>query len=83
MNSVRNIQNSVIYRIKNSFDKEINHLVANYYQVGYRSVKNSILSYLVDLTWGSNFYYELRTVRQLGYIVRSGLRRINNILVIY
>ena len=79
--SVRNIESSTIYRIKNSFESEINHFVGNIFQVGYKTPRNFLLSSLLDLTWGSTFYYELRTVKQLGYIVDSGIFRINSIMV--
>ena len=79
--NTRDMGKSIIYRIKNDFDKEINHFVGNIFQVGYKTTRLSLLSILTELTWGSTFYYELRTVKQLGYIVQSGGLIMNNIQV--
>jgi len=75
------IPGSLIYREHNDLKTELNHLTANIYQIGYVDYTQAITTSLMDLAFGNTFYYELRTVRQLGYIVRA--MRVNNNNVLY
>lgn len=72
---------STIYRQNNDLPNEMNHVIKNYYQIGYRDYKNFSLFEIMDLCWGRLFFYELRTLKQLGYIVSSGTTIIDNIMV--
>lgn len=62
---------SYVYREHNDLKTEVNNLIANYYQLGKRDYKTSLMSNLIDLAWGNMFFYDLRTVKQLGYVVSA------------
>lgn len=64
-----NIEGSYIVRTTNDLPEEINHATINYFQIGTRDVDKSLMMNLMELIWGNLFYYNLRTVKQLGYIV--------------
>jgi secreted Zn-dependent insulinase-like peptidase len=70
----------LVYRIKNDLRKEVNHLIANYYQIGLKDIKSSLITSILELTWGNSFFHELRTKSQLGYVVSGGKRIINNVM---
>ena len=79
---IRNINGSYIFRINNDLNSEINHVIVNYYQIGVRDYKLSLITNMIDLFWGNFFYYNLRTVKQLGYIVNASKAIFNNVMVI-
>jgi insulysin len=65
------ISQPIIYRIKNDLASEKNGVVQNYFQVGPRDFKRSLMMNLLEMIWGNMFYYYLRTQKQLGYIVSA------------
>lgn len=67
----KSILEPVIFKIKNDLPSEKNHVVYNYFQVGKRDYKNSLMMNIVEMMWGNMFYYYLRTIKQLGYIVSA------------
>jgi len=67
----REITGSFIYRTVNDLQSEVNHLIENYYQIGVRDLRRSLSTSIIELCWGNLFYYQLRTMQQLGYIVAS------------
>ena len=68
---VLNINGSYVYRSRNDFPGEVNHLIANVYQIQELDLKMNLISSILNLIFGNSFYYELRTLKQLGYIVRA------------
>jgi secreted Zn-dependent insulinase-like peptidase len=79
-NRVYNVSNMLVYRIRNDLGKEVNHFIANYYQIGLKDTKSSLITSILELTWGNSFFHELRTKSQLGYVVSGGKRIINNVM---
>jgi secreted Zn-dependent insulinase-like peptidase len=65
------ISQPIIYRIKNDLASEKNGVVQNYFQIGPRDYKKSLMMNLLEMIWGNMFYYFLRTQKQLGYIVTA------------
>lgn len=78
---VSNINQSYIFRSKNDLPTEINNVIVNYYQISVRDYKLSLISNIIELFWGNFFYYHLRTLKQLGYIVNSSKSMQNNVMV--
>ena len=78
---VFDISDLLVYRINNEFKQEVNHFIANYYQIGVKDIKLSLISTILELSWGNIFYHQLRTKSQLGYIVSGGKTIIDNIMV--
>ena len=76
---VFDISDLLVYRINNEFKQEVNHFIANYYQIGVKDIK--LISTILELSWGNIFYHQLRTKSQLGYIVSGGKTIIDNIMV--
>jgi secreted Zn-dependent insulinase-like peptidase len=72
------IKSPVVYRTINNFENEHNHLVYNYFQVGIRDYKTSLIMNIIQMIWGNMFYYSLRTVKQLGYIVSANKELTDN-----
>jgi secreted Zn-dependent insulinase-like peptidase len=79
----RTLDEMITLQIKNDADKEINHAVTNFYQIGLRDYDKSLYMNIIDKCIGNIFYYNLRTVEQLGYIVNSNINTIDAVLVIY
>ena len=79
--SVYKIPSSYVYRFNNDLKTELNHFIANYYQIGLRDVKQHLITSLLELTWGNTFYHQLRTVKQYGYIVYGGKSIMDNVMV--
>lgn len=71
------------YYFKNYFDNENNHATNVYYQIGQKEIKTSIYVNLFNKCIGQLFFAELRTKKQLGYVVKSGLSNKENILYYY
>jgi secreted Zn-dependent insulinase-like peptidase len=72
------INTPLIYRTINKLPNEHNHLVYNYFQVGIRDYKTSLVMNIMEMIWGNMFYNSLRTVSQLGYIVSANKELIDN-----
>jgi insulysin len=68
----------VILRVPNDLASEKNHVVQNYFQIGKRDYKKSLVMNLIEMVWGNMFYYYLRTQQQLGYIVSANKEFIDN-----
>ena len=77
----RKIVGSTIFQYNNDLHNDPNHVIKNYYQIGIRDYKNFSIFQILDLCWGRLFFYELRTIRQLGYIVWANTNIIDNIMV--
>ena len=69
------------FKIKNDLNTEHNHIVENYFQVGTRDYKISLVMNIIEMVWGNMFYYYLRTIKQLGYIVSANKQIIDNYMV--
>lgn len=67
----KKIKGSIVFRQLNNLPSEINNEISNYYQVGSKDYKKSLLMSLIQLDYSNLFYSELRTKQQLGYIVFS------------
>jgi len=79
---VRNITTPYIFRTKNDLASEINHVIVNFYQIAVKEdYKLSLISNILELFWGNFFYYNLRTMKQLGYIVNTSKFIQNNVMV--
>jgi secreted Zn-dependent insulinase-like peptidase len=82
LHSQKQISQPIIFRIINDLKKEHNHLVYNYFQVGLRDYKTSLIMNILEMIWGNMFYFQLRTVSQLGYIVSANKEITDNYMVI-
>ena len=67
----KTLKGSFIYRETNTLDTELTNVILNLYQGGAKTPKVSLVSKLIKMAWGNMFYYQLRTLKQLGYIVWS------------
>lgn len=76
------ISQPVTFKITNDLKTEHNHIVENYFQVGTRDYKISLVMNIIEMVWGNMFYYYLRTIKQLGYIVSANKQIIDNFMVI-
>jgi len=76
------ISQPVTFKINNNLNTEHNHIVENYFQVGTRDYKISLMMNIIEMVWGNMFYYYLRTIKQLGYIVSANKQIIDNFMVI-
>jgi secreted Zn-dependent insulinase-like peptidase len=81
LHSQKQIAQPIIYRTVNDLKKEHNHLVYNYFQVGVRDYKTSLIMNIIEMIWGNMFYFQLRTVSQLGYIVSANKELQDNYMV--
>jgi secreted Zn-dependent insulinase-like peptidase len=72
------IYKPVIFRTKNDLKTEKNHAIENFYQVGLKDYKTSLMMNIIEMIWGNMFYYYLRTLKQLGYIVNANKEFIDN-----
>lgn len=75
------ISEPITFKIKNNLKTEHNHIVENYFQVGTRDYKISLVMNIIEMIWGNMFYYYLRTIKQLGYIVSANKQIIDNFMV--
>jgi len=75
------ISQPVTFKINNNLKSEHNHIVENYFQVGTRDYKISLVMNIIEMVWGNMFYYYLRTIKQLGYIVSANKQIIDNYMV--
>ncbi len=75
------LKGSFIFRMNNDLRSEFNHVIKNYFQIGVKDHYNFSIFQLIDLIWGRLFFYELRTVKQLGYVVWSDSTAIDGVLV--
>jgi secreted Zn-dependent insulinase-like peptidase len=71
----------ITFQVINDAQNEMNHAVTHYYQIGIRDIKNALYMTALDKCLGQVFYYNLRTVQQLGYIVHAGNIQYNSIMV--
>ena len=83
LHSQRKINGSFIYRTTNDLRSELDGIIENYYQVGYRNLRTTLKTTIIQICWGNLFYYELRTIQQLGYIVASTKSLYDSIIVNY
>lgn len=81
LHSHKVIEEPVIFYKINDLPSEHNHVVHNYFQVGLRDSKTSLVMNIINMVWGNMFYYYLRTVKQLGYIVSANKEFIDNYMV--
>lgn len=79
---VRDLKGSYIFRAQNDLPNEVNHVIVNYYQIGPKDTKMSLVSNMIELFWGNLFYEELRTIKQLGYVVNAAKTINENVMVI-
>lgn len=82
LNSVRALNGLFDFKFNNEAAEELNNTTVTAYQIGKRTSRNSLLIALLNRAWGNIFYYELRTVQQLGYIVFAGKAEVSDIQVI-
>jgi len=71
LNEHKIIDGTFIYNEQNTLATELNHVTYNVFQAGPRDPKISNVMQLIKMAWGNMFYYNLRTLKQLGYIVWS------------
>ncbi len=65
-----------IYQLK---VEDVNSAIELHYQVGPRSVKQSVTLDMIQQILEKPFYHQLRTIEQLGYLVWSGFRQSNKV----
>lgn len=73
-NSIRKhhlINGTFIYQNYNDLSTELNSAINNYYQLGERDIKNTLIMTLIQMIISNSYYDELRTNKQLGYVVYS------------
>ena len=67
--------------LKNSLKDEINHVTFIFFQIGKKSdLKNILYSKIFESCIGNKFFDELRTVRQLGYIVKNYIEYLDDVI---
>ena len=67
--------------LKNSLNDEINHVTFIFFQIGKKSdLKNILYSKIFESCIGNKFFDELRTVRQLGYIVKNYIEYLDDVI---
>ena len=77
------LNQNLVFRINNDQPNEINHSIKNFYQVGLiNDYKISSIFQIINLSLNQLFYYELRTIKQLGYVVNSDVDIIDTVIVI-
>jgi secreted Zn-dependent insulinase-like peptidase len=64
----------------NSTEKAKNY-VANFYQVGSRTVKNHLLMSLMEMIWGNMFNYNIKILNKVGHVLSAKKEVIDNVLV--
>ena len=77
------INGPTIYFANNDANNESNHVIKNFYQIGPLDYKKYLMFQIIELIWGRLFFYELRTIKQLGYIVSAYNTNIDGIMVSY
>jgi len=71
IHSHRELDGSYVFRTINDLKTEVNNVIVNFYQIGKRDKTNILIMDLITLAWDNMFYFNLRTVKQLGYVVSS------------
>ncbi|KAI0558099.1 Peptidase M16 [Gracilaria domingensis] len=72
-------QRDIFYRMQNSNSLDPNSAIEVYFQIGLEhNVRKDFMLELLSEILSDPFYHELRTVQQLGYIVREGHRTSHN-----
>ncbi len=71
LNTHKTVKGSFVYRTPNHLETELNNVILNLYQAGPKTAMSSLIMKLIKISWGNSFYYQLRTLKQLGYIVWS------------
>lgn len=79
---IRNLNGSYSFRITNDLKTELNNVIVNYFQIGKRDYKTTLVSSILEMFIGNLYYYKLRTTKQLGYIVHAGKHIEQNVIVI-
>ena len=59
--------------------EDLNSAVILYYQAGEKVIEQTVLLDMIQQFLEKRFYHQLRTIEQLGYVVWSGYRQMNNI----
>jgi insulysin len=59
--------------------EDVNSAIELYYQVGPKSLKQSVTLDMIQQILAKPFYHQLRTIEQLGYLVWSGFQQINKV----
>ena len=82
---VHNINKGTVinYYMRNFFDKENNHATTVYYQIGMKNIKSQLYVNLFEKCIGNLFFGELRTKKQLGYVVKEGILKSYNVLYLF
>ena len=63
--------------------KKSKNYVANFFQVGSRSVKNHLIMSLMELIWGNMFNYNINILKKSGSVLSANKEVIDNIMVSY
>ncbi len=63
--------------------EDVNSAIELYYQVGPKSLKQSVTLDVIQQILEKPFYHQLRTIEQLGYLVWSGFQQINKVEAFY
>lgn len=69
-----------IYKVQKKQNDD--NMLSLYYQIGERTPKNYVLSELLELAWGNIFYYNLKTLKNLGYYVSALSKELDNVMYI-
>jgi hypothetical protein len=80
---VFDISNEFVYRSLNEFKDEVDHYIANYYQIGFKDIKLGLIMDIFELSYGKILNNEL--LRKNQFIINSvftGKTIIDNILVL-
>lgn len=67
---------SLVYYDTNKVDSKKNSAIANYYRVNIDTRKNAFVTQIVVKFIGGIYFNELRTIKKLGYFVRSNYHEI-------
>lgn len=62
---------SYVLKVVNDLPSEISNVCVNFFQIGKRDIRSSLIMNLVELSWENLFFYNLRTIKQYGYIVAA------------
>jgi secreted Zn-dependent insulinase-like peptidase len=71
LNFHKEITKPNIYRILNDLDSELNDALINLYYVNKRDIRINLIMNMVQLLWENMFFAQLRTEKQLGYVVAA------------
>ncbi len=75
------VDGSFVYR-KNVTNFKSN-TVTNYYQIGTRNSKSSLIMDLIQLIWGNIFKYNLQVLNKVGKVIVSEKQIFDNVMVSY